>query len=255
MAESLLSREVLRRTDGAAVRPLLPNVTVVKVGGRSILDRGPDALLPVLAELGELSSDYPLLITAGEGARARHAYHIAADLGLPTGMLSIFGNSVSEQNALIISALMMDYGAVNVSAGLVPILLNGGLPVVMSGMPPFEWWEPPPGAGRIPEYRSDAGTFLTAEGFGCRTVIYVKDQAGLYDSDPAAHPEAAFISQITAKALLDRKLPDLPIERIVLEMMIHARLVSHVQLVNGLKPGTITQAIRGEPAGTVITSA
>jgi molybdenum storage protein len=146
-AESLQSRDVLRRTDEAAMRRLLPNVTVVKVGGASILDRGPDALLPVIAELGELSADHPLLITAGEGARARHAYDIAMDLGLPIGMLSILGNSVSEQNALILSALMMDRGAVNVPISLVPTLLNGGVPVVMSGMPPFEWWEPPPASG------------------------------------------------------------------------------------------------------------
>jgi molybdenum storage protein len=102
-------------------------------------------------------------------------------------MLSILGNSVSEQNASILSALLMDHGAVNVPVGLVPISLNGELPVVMSGMPPYDWWEPPPREGRIPEHRTDAGTFLTAEAFGCRQVIYIKDQDGLYDRDPATH--------------------------------------------------------------------
>lgn len=119
------------------------------------------------------------MITAGEGARARHAYRIATDLGLPTGMLLTLGNSVSEQNALIISALMMNRGAVNVPGGLIPIFLNGGLPVVMSGMAPYDWWQPPPRLGRVPEYRTDTGTFLTAEAFGCRAVIYVKDQDAL----------------------------------------------------------------------------
>ena len=85
---------------------LLPNLIVVKIGGSSILDRGPDALLPVIDQLAELAAEHQLLICAGEGARARHAYAIAADLGLPTGMLSILGNSVSEQNALIISSLV-----------------------------------------------------------------------------------------------------------------------------------------------------
>lgn len=46
MAESLQSRDVLRRIDGPPVRALLPQVTVVKVGGQSIMDRGADALLP-----------------------------------------------------------------------------------------------------------------------------------------------------------------------------------------------------------------
>jgi hypothetical protein len=46
MAESLQSRDVLRGTDGQAVRALLPKVTVIKVGGQSIIDRGPDRCYP-----------------------------------------------------------------------------------------------------------------------------------------------------------------------------------------------------------------
>lgn len=252
MAESLQSRAVLRGTDGPAPLALLPQLNVVKIGGQSIMDRGADALLPVVNELGQLSTEHRLLITAGEGARARHAYHIASDLGLPTGMLSIMGDLISEQNALIITALMLQYGAVRVPTVLVPIFLNGGLPVVRSGMPPFQWWEQPPRDGRIPEYRTDAGAFLTAEGFGCRSVIYIKDQDGLYDDDPATNPDATFIPRIGARELLERGLPSLPIEPIVLEMMANARLVTQIQLINGLTPGTITRALRGEPVGTVI---
>ena len=101
---------------------------------------------------------------------------------------------MSEQNALIISALMMDRGAVNVPIGLVPTCSMAAAPVVISGMPPFEWWEPPPaGPGRIPAYRTDAGAFLIAEAFGARTVIYVKDQDGLYTQDPATNPDARLI--------------------------------------------------------------
>ncbi len=245
---------MLRDTDSGPVRALLPDVTVVKVGGRSIMDRGPDALLAVIAELGELSGEFPLLITAGEGVRARHAYEIATDLGLPTGMLAALGNSVSEQNAEIISALLMDRGAVNVPIGLVPILMNGGLPVVISGMPPFEWWEPPPSSGHLPEYRTDAGTFLTAEAFGCRTVIYIKDQDGLYDRDPASEPGAQLIPQITASALRERDLPDLPLERVVIDMLTRSRLVQRVHLINGLSAQMVSGAVRGEAVGTIITA-
>ena len=129
------------------------------------------------------------MICAGEGARARHAYMIAQDLGLPAGMLSMLGDSISDQNALIISALLMDRGAVNVPISLVPTLLTAGTPVVTSGMPPFDWWQPPPpGPGRIPIYRTDAGAFLIAEAFGAQTVIYVKDQDGLYTQTPPPTP-------------------------------------------------------------------
>ena len=209
----------------------------------------------VIDQLAELAAEHQLLICAGEGARARHAYAIAADLGLPTGMLSILGNSVSEQNALIISSLLMDQGAVNVPIGLVPTLLNGGSPVVISGMPPFEWWEPPPpGPGRIPAYRTDAGAFLTAEAFGARTVIYVKDQDGLYTQDPATNPDAQLIAEITASELQHRGLTDLPLEPVVIDMLVSARLVQRVQLINGLTPGTVARAVRGEPVGSVITA-
>ena len=135
---------------------------------------------------------------------------IATDLGLPPGMLSIMGNSISEQNALIISALLMDRGAVNVSVSLMPTLLTIGAPIVISGMPPYEWWEPPPPDGRIPQYRTDAGAFLVGEAFGARTIIYVKDQDGLYDRDPVGDPEAQLIEQTTAPELLANPLPDLP---------------------------------------------
>lgn len=255
MAESLMSRDLLRRTDTAGTISLLPQVNVIKIGGQSVLDRGPEALLPLLDELGAACGQHKLLIAAGEGTRARHVYHIAADLGLPTGMLSILGNLVAEQNALIITALMMPWGAVRVPVALIPIFLNGGLPVVLSGMAPFQWYAPPSRGGRIPEHRSDAGAFLTAEGFGCRTMIYAKDVDGLYERDPRAHSDARLIGRISARDLLDRNQGELPVEPVVLEMLVNSRLVEQIQLVNALVPGTVTRALNGEPVGTIITKA
>ena len=65
-AESLQSREVLRATDREAVRRLLPRLTVLKIGGASIVDRGPEALLPVIEQIAELVPEHQLLICAGE---------------------------------------------------------------------------------------------------------------------------------------------------------------------------------------------
>jgi molybdenum storage protein len=253
-AESLQDRELLRQTGGVGVRTLLPGLTVVKIGGSSILDRGPEALLPVIAELGAVAADQPLLITAGEGARGVHVFRIATDLGLPTGLLASLGSSIAEQNALIVRTLMMEHGAVAPSVGLLPIVLNGQ-PVVMSGMPAYGWWEPPPAGGRIPEYRTDAGTFLIAEVFGCPKVIYVKDQDGLYDRDPAVHPDAVHIPEISVSELRARNLDELPLDPIVLELLTNARLVKQIQIVNGLKPGAVTRAVSGEPEGSYITAA
>ena len=85
-------------------------------------------------------------------------------------------------------------------------------------------------------------------------MIYVKHRDGLYTQDPATNPDAHLIPKITASELRDRGLSDLPLEPVVVEMLVAARLVKGVQLINGLAPSTVTQAVRGEPVGTVITA-
>src|SRR5689334_22780747 len=69
-----------------AVEPLriLPNVNVIKIGGQSFVDRGREAILPLRAEIGEVCKNHQILIGAGGGTRARHAYSLALDLDLPT---------------------------------------------------------------------------------------------------------------------------------------------------------------------------
>ncbi len=255
MAESLMDRRVLERTDAQPLLQLLPDTNVIKIGGQSILDRGRSAVLPVVEEIGENLARHKMIISVGEGTRARHAYAIAADLGLPTGVLAIMGDVISAQNALIITSVMMRYGAVRVPEDhfdMFPIFLANGSPIVISGMAPYRWWEQPPQIGRVPEHRSDAGTYLTSEVFGCRSMIYVKDVDGLYTEDPKTNPNAELISRISVRELLQRELPDLPIEPAVLHLMRNARQMKAIQLVNGLVPGNITRALNKEPVGTTI---
>jgi molybdenum storage protein len=255
-AESLQSRELLRATDQQEVRRLLPKLIVVKLGGLSIIDRGPEALLPVVDQFAELAPDHQLLICTGEGTRARHAYAIATDLGLPVGMLSMLGNSAADQNARIVTSLLMDHGALHVPISLVPTLVTVGGMLIISGMPPYEWWEPPvpAGQGRIPEYRSDAGTFLIAEALGAEKVIYIKDVDGLYDRDPASGAGASLVGDISAGELLDRAYASLPLETVAVEMLSRARVVKRAQLVNGLTPGAVAAAVRGESVGSTISA-
>jgi molybdenum storage protein len=255
MAESLMDREVLRRTEDQPILQLLPDTNVIKIGGQSILDRGRTAVLPVVEEIGENLGRHKMIISVGEGTRARHAYAIASDLGLPTGVLAIMGDVIASQNALIITSVMMRYGAVRVPEDhfdMFPIFLGSGSPIVISGMAPYRWWEQPPQIGRIPEHRSDAGTYLTSEVFGCRSMIYVKDVDGLYTDDPKTNPDAELIPRISVRELLQRELPDLPIEPAVLDLMRHARQMKEIQIVNGLVPGNITRALNKEPVGTII---
>src|ERR1700753_4467683 len=95
---------------------------------------------------------------------------------------------------------------------------------VFNGIPPYDLWEHPPALGKIPPHGSDAGSYLVGEVFGARTVILLKDVDGLYSADPKTHPDAEFIPEISAAALLRRQLPTLPIEPVGLKLLTLAGL-------------------------------
>jgi molybdenum storage protein len=137
---------------------------------------------------------------------------------------------------------------------LLPMLLAAHTPVVVTGSPPFRWWEPPPSVGRLPQYRTDSGVYLIAEAFGARSMIYLKDEDGLYTDDPKKNPDAKFIPKITVAELIARDLNELVVERKVLEIMLRARSARSIQIINALVPGNITKALNGEHVGTIITA-
>ena len=82
MRESLLDKGVMAATDSPVVR-MLPYVHVVKVGGRSILDKGRAVTYPVVDVLGKLLETEHLILGVGGGVRSRHVFSIGLDLGLP----------------------------------------------------------------------------------------------------------------------------------------------------------------------------
>ena len=86
-------------------------------------------------------------------------------------------------------------------------------------------------------------------------MIFVKDEDGLYTANPKTDPDAKLIPQVTVDELIEMDLPDVVIERPVLELMRNARHVKSVQVINGLKPGLITRALAGEHVGTIISAA
>jgi len=133
-----------------------------------------------------------------------------------------------------------------------PLYLAMGCIPIMSGMPPFGYWEKPSEEGRIPQHRTDAGVFLSAEVLGAPRAIFVKDEEGLYEDDPKKHPGAKHIPRIGARELLARDLPDLVLERVVIEYLTRARYCKELQIINGTKPGTLTRALAGEDVGTII---
>jgi molybdenum storage protein len=255
MGESLMDKDLLASTSQAPVYRLMPDLTVVKIGGQSIIDRGRTALLPILDELVQARQSHKILIATGGGTRARHAYAIATDLGMPTGVLAKLGSSISEQNALMVAILLTQHGGIKIGHDDLPKLASylvlGALPVTHA-MPPYGLFEQPPALGRIPPHRTDVGAFLLAEVFGAQRCILIKDEHGLYTADPKKDPAAMFIPEIEVNDLLALDLNDLAVERSMLEALRDAHSLHEVFIVNGLEHGNITRAIAGEHVGTRI---
>lgn len=255
MAESLMDKSLLASTATNAVFRPLPNLNVIKLGGQSIIDRGRAALLPILDEIVPLRRENEILVVTGGGTRSRHAYAIALDLGMPTGVLAKLGDSISEQNALMVSILLAPRGGVKIGHDDVvklPSYMALGVIPVMHAMPPYGLWEEPAESGRIPPHRTDAGAFLTAEVVGAKRCILVKDERGMFTADPKKDPNAEFIPEIEVNELLRRDLNDLPVERTMLTALARASTVKEVLIVNGLERGNITRALAGENPGTRI---
>lgn len=255
MRQSLLDRDLERSTESPVFR-MLPEAYVLKIGGRSILDAGSAVVLPVVAALARCLETKKLIIGTGGGVRSRHVFSIGIDLGLPTGVLAQLAQADALANAHILGTLLAPYGVVaippEIFGHLLPLFLRAAPGVVFNGVPPYSLWEHPPAIGRIPPHRTDAGAFLLAECFGCRSVTLVKDVDGLHTRDPKGDPGAELIAEIGVAELRRLALPTLPFEPVVLDLLEHARLVKSFQLVNGLVPERIAAALAGEHVGTIV---
>jgi molybdenum storage protein len=255
MRESLLDKQVMSSTETPVVR-MLADCHVLKVGGRSIIDGGKETVYPLVETIGAALAENKLIIGVGGGVRSRHTYSIGIDLGLPTGVLAQLVLADALGNAHMLGTLLAPYGVVapppEVFGHLLPFIMQAAPGVIFNGDPPYSLWEHPPRVGRIPPHRSDAGTYLLAECFGCATITLIKDVDGLYDLDPKEHPNARFIDEITVNELRERKLPTLPFDRALIDLLEHARLVDRVQIINGRQPELLAGALRGERVGTII---
>ncbi|ACK50524.1 aspartate/glutamate/uridylate kinase [Methylocella silvestris BL2] len=257
MQRSLTDAQLLEATETASDFRILPDATVIKIGGQSVIDRGRAAVYPLVDEIVAARKAHQLLIGTGAGTRARHLYSIAAGLNLPAGLLSQLGASVADQNAAMLAQLFAKHGICAVDgAGLsaVPLFLAEVNAVIFSGMPPYGLWTRPAAEGVIPPYRTDAGCFLLAEQFGCKAMIFVKDEDGLFTANPKTSKDASFIPKISVDEMKARGLHDSILEFPMLDLLQSARHVHEVQIVNGLVPGNLTRALAGEHVGTIITA-
>ena len=262
MGESLVSKALLKKTEATEYFRMHPDINVIKIGGQSIMDRGAKALLPILEALIEAKDKHKILLMTGGGTRARHVYNIGVDLGMPTGVLSKLGDKVSWQNAEMLSVLLAKHGGVKIGHGdnleqLTMFCRLGYMPITY-GIPPYGFFEHPAEHGSIPPHRTDCGAFLLAENIGARSLIFLKDENGLYDQDPkkVSAPERdklKYFSRISARELIELDLDDLIIERPILTLLQRAKCLKELQIIDALShPEHISAALEGEHVGTII---
>jgi molybdenum storage protein len=253
--QTLLDSDLTRPIAGQRPIRILPWLQVVKIGGRAIMDRGPEAILPLVDELRKLLPEHRMLILTGAGIRARHLFSVGLDLGLPSGSLAPLAASEAGQNGHILASLLASDGVSYIDhptiANQLAVHLAAARAVVGSAYPPYHHHEFP--NSRIPQHRADTGAFLLADALGAAGLTIVEDVDGVYSVDPKGPGgEQAQLLRETSLEDLAKLQGTLPFDRALLEVMANARHITRVQVVNGLIPGRLTAALRGDLVGTVI---
>ena len=255
--ESLLDKDVMAATETPVVR-MLPDVQVVKIGGRSLLESGRDKVMPAINAIVDALQTHKLILGVGCGARGRHVMSVGLDLGLPTGVLAELSTADALGNAHILGTLLAPHGVVAIPPAmfghLLPLFIRSVPGVIFDGVPPYSLWEHPPALGRIPAHRTDSGCLILAECFGCKRVTLVKDVRGLYDKDPKRNADAAFIARISTDELRQRELKTLPFDEVLLDILDNSRLVHEFQLIDGHEPELLRRALDGKHVGTIVYS-
>jgi molybdenum storage protein len=252
--QTLLDDKLTRPVAGSRPIKLVPWVQVVKIGGR-IMDRGHEAILPLVDELRTLLPEHRLLILTGAGIRARHLYSVGLDLGLPVGSLAPLAASEAGQNGHIIGCLLAPQGVSYVEhstiASQLAIHLSAARAVVGSAFPPYHHHEFP--TSRIPLHRADTGAFLLADALGAAGLTIVEDVDGVHSTDPnGPDGKQAKLIRETSAAELAKHKGTLPFDPAMVEVMANARHIERVQVVNGLVTGRLTAALRGQHVGSII---
>ena len=258
MRESLQDRAVLSKTESQHDLQIFPDVTLVSIGGQSIFDRGKDAILPMVDEIVGIKQANPkikMIIGVGGGTRMRHTMSIALDLGLPVGGMAQLVGAMEELNAIVLNTLLAKHGSMPMQRDHfwdLPLYFDAGITPIAISVPPYHFWEPPPLEGNLPMHGSDFGMFQLADVLSMKSLIFVKDEDGLYDMDPKRHVGAKKFGKIALPDLMKQ----LPKENILDLELFHqwetSKNLKRVQIVNGLVPGQLAAALRGEDVGTVI---
>ena len=254
--ESLIDKDMIDSTEIPNQFRVMPDLNIIALGGKSILDRGASAILPLARELVANRFKYQLLLCTGPGICGRQTLCLAGDLGLPTGGKAMLTGGDESKYLFMLCGVLLRDGGVWMSKLVhferLPLYVKNHMIPFTLGQAPYFFWEKPPKYGSIPEHGNDFGSFITGEVLGVRSVIYLKDVDGLYSADPKRNPGAEFIKKISAQELIRLDLDELVIERSVIDNLVRARVVRKIQIINWLVPGNLTRALAGEHVGTII---
>lgn len=255
MRESLLGKDIMASTDTDKQIAILPDQNVIMIGGKSIIDKGKKAVYPLVEEIVENKGKHGMILSVSGGIRVRHSYSVGLDFGLPPGGLSMLVSGIEEQNARMLYALLAKHGGIRMTRDHfeeLSMYIHAGMIPIMVPMAPHMYWEKPPKVGNLPDYGPDFGIYMVSEVLGTRSMIYIKDQDGLFTEDPRKNPDAEFIEKISVQKLLEMDLNELIIERSVLEVMVRSRRSKKIYIINGMVRGNLTKALNGERVGTII---
>ncbi|MFH1070507.1 MAG: uridine kinase [Candidatus Glassbacteria bacterium] len=254
--ESLIDKGIIDSTEIPNQYRVMPDLNVIAIGGKSILDRGASAILPLVEELAANRYRHQLLLCTGPGICGRQTLCLAQDLGLPTGGQAMLTGGDESKYLFMLFGLLAPHGGVWMAKLVhferLPLYVKNHMIPITLGQAPYFFWEKPSKYGSIPEHGNDFGSYITGEVLGVRSVIYLKDVEGLYTADPKRNPGARFIKKISAQELMELDLDELVIERSAIENLARGRVVRKIQIINGLVPGNLTRALDGEEVGTII---
>jgi len=221
---------------------------VLKLGGHVIFSEDGALKSNTLLSYAKLIRDFwasgkQVHVVVGGGPPARRLIGLLSEVGAGKALQDIIGIEVSRLNAKLLAYSLIGLGVraryvEELSASLIledEILVMGGL---------------------TPGQSTTTVAALLAELIKADKLVVATDVDGIYTSDPKLNPQAKKLDVVTPQELMEiLRQKHEPggyqlIDRTALEII--ARSNIEVQVVNGLDPKNVEEALRGLSVGTTI---
>ncbi|RLG85811.1 MAG: UMP kinase [Thermoprotei archaeon] len=218
---------------------------VLKVSGRIINPDNPE-LVSMYAEVLRKArkAGLRIAVVVGGGPHARRYIDCATRTGVGKAGADIIGIEVARLNALLLALTIGGDAYLPIPRSIDELLRAwaSGKVVVMGGLQPGQ---------------STAGTAaVVAEILGAKRLLYATEVDGIYDKDPAKHPDARRLERVPLSELrryIEQEF--LPGHYELLDPIalgILKRSGIDVVVFNGTSRQKLERALRGEDVGTIV---